>query len=327
MKIFVRLKLVLVLNIVILGCQPDNHTIESIHIHDGYYSEKYLQLEEINRIELDHQDYMIRSFFVTPNKDAYLFDRSFGLIYKVDKNGHILNQTGGIGRGPGEFLTDNFISLIYCGIDKFIAIDWTQARFQVFDLDLNLLNIVNLNSVSYDLSCVNDDKLAALYVYSSKIDIINYDGILHDVIEPDVPFGVNKENVFRHFTYISENRYALSYLFKPVHLIINRAERSQKEFILSKLDYQNVVSAVRNVNVLKNELHLFYNNINQDLPEREQKVSHVFNMDDGEYQYSYRIPERINNYHFISDNRLAAMEDSMRTVTLYNFKIDHNEPH
>src|SRR5690606_30114438 len=143
---------------------------------------------------------------------------------------------GGIGRGPGEFLTDNYISLTYCGADKFIAIDWTQARFQVFDLDLNLLNIINLNSVSYDLSCVNDDKLAALYVYSSKIDIINYEGLLHDVIEPDVPFGGNKESVFRHFTYISKNRYALSYLFEPVLLMVNRDERSQKEFILSNLD-------------------------------------------------------------------------------------------
>lgn len=327
MKIFVRLNLILVLNIVIFGCQPDNHTIESINIHEGYYSEKVLQLEEINQVELGLQDYMISSFFVTSSKDAFLFDRLFGLIYKVDKNGHILNQTGGIGRGPGEFLTDNFISLTYCGTDKFIAVDWSQARFQVFDLDLNLLNIVNLNSVSYDLSCVNDDKLAALYVYSPKIDLINYNGNLHDVIEPDVPFGGSKEDVFRHFTYISENRYALSYLFKPVLLIFNNEERSHKEFILSNLDFQEVVSAVRNANVLGDELHLLYNNINHDLTEREYKASHVFNMDDGKYLYSYRVPERINNYHFISNNRLAAMEDSMRTVTIYNFKITYDEPH
>lgn len=309
----------------ITGCIHDNQSVESINIYDGYYSEKILILEEIQRVELDLPDHMISSFFVTPENMIYLFDRSFGMIFKMDKNGHIKSKTGGIGKGPGEFVADNILTLSYCGTDIFFAFDWSQTRIQVYDLELNLLNIISLNSIPFDLSCVDTDKLAILYSYIPKIDIITFDGVLHNEILPDVLFETSKESVARHFTYINENNYALSYFFKPELLLFNREERRQKGFVLSQLESHDVITAIRRAFLLENELHLFYNNINRDLPEREYKVSHVFNTIDSEYLYSYRIPETINNYQFISNNRIAAMEDSMRTVALYNFKIDHNE--
>ncbi len=315
----------MVLNMLMSGCISDNQSFESFNIYDGYYSEKLLILDELNRIELDLQDHMVSSFFVTPENEVYLFDRSYGMIYKMDENGHIESKTGGIGRGPGEFITENVLTLTYCGTDIFFAFDWSQPRIQVYDLDLNLLNPIILNSVPYDVSCVNDRKLAVLYAYMPKIDIISYEGVLHEELVPDVLFGESKESVFRHFNYINQNIYALSYYFKPELLLVHKKEQSQKEIVLSKLEFQDVHFAVRKASVVGDELHLFYMNINRDLPEPEYKVTHVFHKNDGEYLYSYRMPERISQLQFISDHRIATLEDSLRTVALYDFKIEDNE--
>lgn len=307
------------------ACQNDNQEIEKINIYDGFYSESKLILDETYRIEVNLEDHRISSFFVTDEDEIFLFDNNIGLIYKLDKQGQILSSTGGIGRGPGEYNTEVHLTITHCGTDNFFAFDLSQARLQVYNLELNLLNIISLNSIPFGLSCVETGKLAILYSYIPKIDIITSEGVLQDEILPNVPFETTKESIGRHFTYINEHQYALSYYFKPELLLFNRKERSLKEFILSHLEYQDVITAIRSVSILENELHLLYNNINPDLPEREQKVSHVFNKVDGEYLYSYRIPEKMNSYQFISNSRIAAMEDSMRTVTLYNFKFDHDE--
>lgn len=307
-----------------IACQNENQNIERVNIYDGFYSESKLMLEETYRIELNLENHRISSFFVTDEDEIFLFDNNYGLIYKLDKQGQIISSTGGIGRGPGEYITEVHLTITYCGTDIFFAFDWSQARLQVYDLELNLLNIISLNSIPFDLSCVETGKLAIVYSYIPKIDIITFEGVLQDEILPDVLFETSKESVARHFTYINEDQYALSYYFKPELLLFNREERTQKEIILSQLEIHEVISAVRSASLLENELHLFYYNINRDLPLREYKVSHVFNSIDGEYLYSYRIPENMNIYKFISNNRIAAMEDSMRTVTLYNFKFDHN---
>jgi hypothetical protein len=321
-----RFKLpILLLFLMVSACQIENQIEDSLNIYEGVYSESKLILEEKYRIELDLDDHQISSFFVTPEEEIFVFDNTFGLIYKIDKQGQTISSTGGIGRGPGEFITEYHLNLTYCGADTFFAFDWSQARFQVYDLDLNLLNVVSLNSIPFDLSCVETGKLAVLYSYIPKIDIITAEGSLQEEILPKVVFDTTKESVARHFTYLRKNLYALSYMFKPVLLMISREDRSQKEIILSKLDFNDVSSAVLRVSELENELHLFYYNINRDLPDREYKISHVFSMDDGKYLYSYRVPEQINIYQFISNNSLAAMEDTMKTVTLYDFKIDHNE--
>lgn len=307
------------------ACQNENQDIERLNIYDGYYSESKLMLVETNRIKLNLEDHRISSFFMTDEEEIFLFDNNFGLIYKLDEQGQILSSTGGIGRGPGEYNTEVHLTITHCGTDIFFAFDWSQARLQVYDLELNLLNIISLNSIPFGLSCVDTGKLAILYSYIPKIDIITSEGVLQDEILPNVPFETTKESIARHFTYINENQYALSYYFKPELLLFNRKERTQKEIILSQLEIQDVISAVRSTSILEDELHLYYNNINRDLPERDPKVSHAFNKVDGEYLYSYRIPEKMNSYQFISNNRIAAMEDSMRTVTLYNFKFDHDE--
>lgn len=315
----------MVLKLLMSGCMSDNQSFESINIYDGYYSEKPLILDELKRVELDLQDQMISSFFVTSDHEIYLFDRSYGMIYKMNENGQIESKTGGIGRGPGEFITENLLTLTYCGTDIFFAFDWSQARIQVYDLELNLLNSILLNSVPYDVSCVDDRRLAVLYGYIEKIDIISYEGVLYEEILPGAPFGGSKEEVFRHFNYINQNTYALSYYFKPVFLLLNKKEQSQKEVILSKLEFQDVHFAVRKASVAGDELHLFYININRDLAEPEFKVTHVFNKIDGEYLYSYRMPDRISQLQFITDHKIATLEDSLRTVAIYEFKIEENE--
>ena len=325
MKKYREFWLLVILVFLIAACRTDSQNVEEYNIYDRFYLEKKLIIDELTSVELNLEDQLISSFFVTSENVIYLFSRTFGLIYKMDENGHILSETGGIGRGPGEFITENLVTLAYCGSEIFFAFDLSQARLQVYDLDLNLLNSIILNSVPYDVSCVGDRRLAVLYAYIPKIDIINYEGELYEEILPDVPFGESKESVFRHFNYINENTYTLSYYFKPLLLWINRNERLKRDIVLSKLEFQDVHFAVRKASVVGDELHLFYMNINRDLPEPEHKVTHVFHKNDGEYLFSYRIPERISNLQFISNNRIATLEDSLRTIAIYDFKIKANE--
>jgi|GEM_PF-1199866 len=318
-------KILFVLSILSLSCQSQENKSESMNIYEGRYNEASLILENGKKLTPDIDDISISSFFISNRNDIYIFDLLTARIYKINMINSEFSYTGGFGRGPGEFLREGFKIITYCGNDYFFAIDWFQARLQLFDLDLQLINIISLNGIPYDLICIDDNKLAVQYSNDSRVDIISHDGVLHEELHPNIPYGNTKELQFRHFVLNEEGIQYFAYFFIPIFQMVDKNGSLMKELILSKLEPDEIHTAVRDINILDNEIHLFYNNINPNLAEREKKRGHVFDLSDGEYLYSYRVPHRINNYMFESNKRFIALEDSLKSIVIYNFRIEGNE--
>jgi len=317
--------LLLILSVFSITCQSHDNNSESMNIYDGRYSEASLMLENGKKLDLDLNNVMISSFFISNRNDIYFFDLLTARIHKYNVNSNEISNTGGFGSGPGEFAEEGIKILTYCGNEYFFAIDWYQARLQIFDLDLQLIKIVSLRGIPYDIICAGENRLAVQYSNYSRVDIISHEGVLYEELHPKIPYDNSKELRFRHFLLSENGIQYFTYYLKPVLLMVDRNGSLIKEIILSDLEPHKIHTAVRNINTLDDELHLFYNNINPNLSERERKLGHVFGMSDGEYRYSYRVPDRINNYQFESNNRLIALEDSLQSIVIYNFRIDENE--
>lgn len=285
------------------------------------FVEMNLSLDLIHSFKIEDEMH-ISSFFTTDGKDVFLFDLFSGKIVKFNYYGEIVSSTGGIGRGPNEYFPDSFVQLTYCGGDEFYSNDWNLPRFHIYDLQLEVKKIVNLNATPYDISCVSNNKLAILYSNVPRIDIIEINGSIDKSIrlESFLDHDMTKESIFKHFIY-TEQQYFFAYYFKPLFLFYDTFNQSVNKTLLTKTPSESVTTASRSLLVKENEIHLFYFNMNQTEDSNFEKITHVFNKEFGEYIFSYKVPDRIKNYMFISANKIITVEDSLR-IGFYNYNID-----
>jgi hypothetical protein len=285
------------------------------------YVEMNLNLDLIHSIKIEDEMH-ISSFFSTDGKDVFLFDLFSGKIVKFNYDGEIVSSTGGIGRGPNEYFPDSFVQLTYCGGDEFYSNDWNLPRFHIYDLHLEMKKIVNLNATPYDISCVSNNKLALLYSNVPRIDLIKLNGSIDKSIQLDsfLDHDMTKESIFKHFIY-TEQQYFFAYYFKPLFLFYDTSNQIVNKTVLSMSPPETVTTASRSLLTKGNEIHLFYFNINQTEDSKFEKITHVFNKEFGEYRFSYKVPDRIKNYMFISENKIITVEDSL-IIGFYNYYID-----
>ena len=305
----------------LLSCKKELKQYQSSIFEKDNFVERNLTLELINSVKIEDEMH-VSSFFTTKEYDVFLFDLTSGKIVKFNYGGKKISDTGGFGRGPNEYFPDSFVQLTYCGGDEFYSNDWNLPRFHVYDLDLEVKKIVNLNATPYDITCVNNNKLAVLYSNVPRIDIIKNNGNIEKSIRLDsfLDHNMTKESIFKHFIY-TEQQYFFAYYFKPLFVIYDTFNQSLNKTLLSKTLPESVTTASRNLMVKENELHLFYFNMNQTEDKNFSKVTHVFDKKFGEYCYSYNLADRIKNYMFISTNKMITIEDSLR-IGFYNYYFD-----
>lgn len=311
----------LLLIFLLLSCKEALKQYQSSIFEKDNFVERNLSLDLIHSFKIEDEMH-ISSFFTTEEKEVFLFDLFTGKIVKFNYDGEIVSSTGGIGRGPNEYFADSFVQLTYCGGNEFYSNDWNLPRLHIYDLNLKIKKIVNLNATPYDISCVNDNRLAVLYSNVPRIDIIKLNGRIDKSIQLDgfLDHDMSKESIFKHFIY-TKNHYFFAYYFKPLFLFYDTSSKSVNKTVLTMSPPESVTTASRSLLTKEDEIHLFYFNMNQTENTNFKKITHVFNKDLGGYRFSYKVPDRVKNYMFISANRLITLEDSLR-IGFYNFNID-----
>ena len=311
----------LLLILLLFSCKSEIKQYQESIFEKENFVERNLSLDLTHSFQIENEMH-ISSFFTTEEYDVFLFDLFSGKIVKLNYDGEMVSHTGGIGRGPNEYFPDSFVQLTYCGGDEFYSNDWNLPRFHIYDLNLEVKKIVNLNATPYDISCVSNNKLAVLYSNVPRIDIVKMNGSIDKSIRLDsfLDHDITRESIFKHFIY-TEQQYYFAYYFKPLFIIYDTINQSVIENILTETPTESVTTASRSLLVNENELHLFYFNMNQAEDNRFKKVTHVFNKEIGEYRYSYKVPDRIKSYMFISRDKIITIEDSLR-IGFYNYYID-----
>jgi len=304
-----------------MSCNVEIKEYDKSIFQDEIFTEKKLSLEFIHSFKIE-DDMQISSFFVTKEQNVFLYDLSSRKIIKFDYNGNVINRTGDVGSGPNEYAPDSFVQLTYCDGKEFYSNDWYLPRFHIYDLDLKVKKIVNLNGIPYDITCVGDNKLAVLYSNIPQIDILNLNGSIDNSIQLDrfLEYDTTKESVFKHFIYTKE-KYFFAYYFKPLFLVYDRFNQSVYRILLTMKSSESVTTASRALLIKENEIHLFYFNMNQAEKAKNRKITHVFDKTTGEYKSSYILPERIKNYLFILPERMITIEDSSK-IGFYNYYIN-----
>lgn len=301
------------------SCSWENNIVESQEIKEEDVTIKELFLSEQTDYNTNHREFYFISFTTLKDGSLIVFDKNEGQLIKFDEQGNIVETTGGIGEGPDEFVVDVYANVLYCGGDKVIAYDWNLPRFHTYDKNLNYLKTISLNGVPYEATCYDKDTIAILYSTKQEAEILDIDGNVKKSLKFDSePF--NELSMFKHIKF-KNNLWFIAYYFQPK---FKRFENNKGLSHLVKLPSQyseSVKTAVRSISTIDNSVHLFYNDINSPKPKNKRKITHVFS-DAGSYKFSYQIPAKINYYEVISENSLIAIEDSMESITLYNFTID-----
>lgn len=301
--------LVSLLILILLSCSRTNDkVVRSI----GEETNVKMVLEE--KIHLLTDTTMVISSISFNDRNIYLFNIAEGTIISYTYEGDINNITGGIGKGPNEYNVEVNAEVGTCS-DKVFAFDWSNPRIHIYEADLRSYKILNLDNLPYDVSCYQDETLYVQYSNTNRIDEVGLNGgILNTFsLEQKVADGLKK---FRRFRKI-DNRFYLAYMFDPVFEIIENTYTKRKEIEYELAD-QNLSgrSSTRVINVVDDHIHLFFNDVESGV-----KKGIVFDLF-GDYQFSYKIPERINLYALMDKNTMAAVENSSSTVKLYSYFYD-----
>lgn len=78
--------------------------------------------------------------------NIYVVDQGNNRIVKFDKDGNFLEETGGIGQGPGEFLEPVDVVIDHEG--RLFVADKGNLRIQIFDADGHFLESFRIRSIS-----------------------------------------------------------------------------------------------------------------------------------------------------------------------------------
>ena len=307
--------------VLLMSCKGKIKEYNKTIFQDYTFAEINLNLELIHSFTIE-DDMHISAFFATEEQDVILFDLSSRKILKFSYDGNKIYAIGGDGNGPNEYFPDSFVQLTYCGGKEFYSNDWYLPRFHIHDLQLEVKRLVNLNGIPYDITCIDENKLAVLYSNIPQIDILNIKGSIDKSIKLDLflDHDATKESVFKHFVY-TENKYFFAYYFQPLFLIYDTFNYSVSKILLTMDPPESITTATRRLLVKEKEIHLFYFNINEADIVKDKKITHVFDRTTGEYKSSYIVPERIKNYSFISPDKIIALEDSQK-IGFYKFYLN-----
>lgn len=310
MKIFL-----LLLASVVIGCNIKGKVTKVIKLNKDEIIKKRLKLTPLLRYDTDNKDYYFSSLAVDNKNEVFAFNKYTGKIIKFDTTGKIVKKTGGIGKGPNEFVTDLNDKILYCGGSKILAYDWSLPRIHLYDTNLNSKRIIQLDGLIYEAACYDKNTYIVLYSTKSTANILNYKGRILNTVKFNND-KVDNLKSFKRLKYLKSN-YFISYYFKPLFLRFNKYEGLTHKIILPTDEGERVRTATRNISILNKSAYIFFNDIS--LNPRE-KITHVFNTS-GSYKYSYKIPNRINYYQILSQDKLITLEDSLRNIVLYKFKI------
>lgn len=300
----------------LLFCVGKKSTTTSSRLSDSNEVVKSIALEKVVAYKNNNKEHFFSSIAYTSKMDFFAFDKNQGLIIKFDKKGNILKSIGGIGKGPDEFITEINSEIILCDDSSLIAYDWSQARYHLYDLDLKLIKMVQIDSVPYKIACGKPNEILILYNSVLELEILNLDGRKIRTIKfTDDP--VNNLNSIKHVL-LNEENYFFGYYFQPLIKIYKPKE--DHTHILSLEYREGVNTAIRSISKSKN-IHFFYNDNNPSYSASKRKKGIVLDSL-GKYKFTYHVPDRINYYEVTSQNIFIAIEDSMTKIVQYNFKID-----
>lgn len=310
---------IFILIVFVFSCHRDNSSIvEIIEIHEEDIINKKITLTKNLTYNTAGKDFYFTSLAMLDNEELLAFDKNEGLIIKFDRLGNIIKATGGIGEGPNEYVVDIYADVLYCGQDQVIAFDWSLSRMHLYDKKLTYKRSIQLDGVPYEMTCYEDDSITLLYSTKQDAEVMNTNGNIFKTFKFDDE-SINDLTNFKHVEY-KDDIWFMAYYFQPIFLRFDEKKGLTHKIKLPARDPELVKTATRSLSVTKDAIHLFYHDLNSPMPRNRRKIAHVFS-DSATYKFSYQIPIHINYYEIISEDKLVALEDSMRKIALYNFII------
>lgn len=312
-------KQILLLFCLLISCTSETEQI----VKEKLGSEEIIFKEVVldKKIVLGKQDkeLYLTSLATSLDSSLFAFDLTKAQIIKFNKNGKRVKSTGREGKGPNEYTVDAYAKLISCNNEAIIAYDWSTPRFQVYDTDLNLEHIVQLNGVPYGITCIGKDRLIVSYSSKEEIQILNTKGVIQNSLNIDVnTLQKTHQNNLRHIVHTTEG-ILFSYYFESYFVFLDQEKLGVRLMDITYPDNFKFESAILGLSKSKNEVHVFKVDRNPEEPSEKVKLMHVFS-ESGVYKFSYKVPSQINYLQMISDHEVAAFQDTMSNIIIYDYR-------
>lgn len=300
------------------SCTNNESEITKTDLNFNDIKNKVIHLKEEYSFNGESLDLRFIDIEMSGSGYIFGFDQNDGTIVKIE-NDSIIKKTGGIGRGPNEYDVEAKPSLLICNEKYLIAFELRAARYQVYDLDLNYINTVQLDAIPEEIVCYSQDEIAVFYYMKEGIEIMRFDGnVIRSIKFVETWSGNNL--TFKEVIY-SKGNFLISYIFDPKLAVYTEGAGIRKLINLPVINPDSVKFATKNISKSGNDIHLYFYDDHSETPKEVRKKGHVFS-NKGNYKYTYKVPFKINYYKIISENSLIAVEDTLQKIVVYKFFID-----
>lgn len=260
----------------------------------------------------------------------YVVDNDNHVIKQYDRNGKFIQNFGkGNGRGPGEFLT--IIDIQVTENNELWALDDKNIRATIFDLKNNQeWTSINFSTAFNKIIPIEKNKYWFQSRYDNQMDIYTISGDKIGQIEKFVDDPQLWAFVLESFYALAGNNLVLAqYHTNYISKISNNGQilyfREPIAFLgLPKIDphYANDVARINTVDftswkqissdphVNSKSIHIYVKLKNSKTEEWDNSFIDVYNLTDGDYLYSYELPEKLEALTVTDDLLIGVSEET-----------------
>ncbi len=302
----------------IVGCTLSSaNEIKDIELKQSDILIKKLSLEKKISIKLFDQDYFFLAVSKSSIGNIYALDKYSSQILMFNEDGRLIKRVGGSGRGPGELLIEHNANLIACR-GSIIVYDWSLPRLQIYDENLDLKDILNLEGIPYEVGCIEDEQIIILFSNRNLVQKMELNGNIEKSFSFDdsQPFDLD---IFKRIISYEETLF-VSYLFRPV--LFRWENNAMVERVTLPIgERDSIITATKNLSLVDSSLHVFFYNLGSTKTKDKRKIGHVFSAISTKYKYSYYVPIYINDFKILTNSQLIALEDTLSRISIYDYKI------
>lgn len=279
----------------------------------------------------------------------YLEDKNQMVIKKFDIEGNLIDSFGkGSGRGPGEFLT--FADIVIDQSEKLWVLDDSNNRVTIFNTKKSSeleWKIIDMPEVAWRAIPGGNNQYLLENRFNSQMNKYTLSGELNMKLPPlvDNPslwsyvlenkYSITDDgSIIKVFTY-THNLYRFTFdgelvffrepVSPPEPAKINPYYQNNLDGKVNTVDIESLSQVTYAVHALDKTFHVFI--LEKDLKDENKKFKRktidVYDLSNGDYLYSYKLPEHLKSIA-ISGNHIAGIHEDSGKLVIWEVKSGRN---
>jgi len=283
------------------------------------------------------------TIYSTIENNYLVVDYADKYIKEFNDEAKIINVFGeGRGRGPGEVI--NFMDVKIDPYGRIWATDSGNSRITIFDSDgqyniydfkIPISRAVPISKDNYFIKERFSSSPKIVNLHSDRVvnfpDITNDDRIWSNVLQFISAYD-GRESIITALYYTNEIvKYNLdgtiAYIRRPIQappypeILTPRRYSDDQVVFFNEVDFNSKIQRTVDLQIIDHQIHLLIDVFDDNINDRKRSFVDVYNIIDGDYKYSYHLPQGLVNFT-ISQYRLAGLPQDSVGIAIWEVKTE-----